>query len=80
MGITEFQSKLQVHANLSVTVRKAVANLELASRSRYELVVPLKLRNLTALSMKERILTGYSQTADLEITSVIQPMPKVVSS
>ena len=80
MGITEFSSKLQVHASIYVAKPKVRRNLELSTTSKYELAVPLKLRNFGNLSIKERILTGYTQTADLEITSVIQPMPKVVSS
>jgi len=80
MGITEFRSKLQVHASIYVAMPKVHHNLELSTISKYELAVPLKLRNFGNLSIKERILTGYTQTADLEITSVIQPMPKVVES
>ena len=80
MGITEFRSKFQVHASIHVARRQVPRNLGLSTRSKYELAAPLKLRDVGALSIKERILTGYTQTADVEITSVIQPMPKVVES
>lgn len=78
MGITEFRSRLQVHACVSVTRQKVPKKLGLSTRSQYELAEPLKLRDFITLNMKERLLTGYTQNADVEITSVIQPMPKVV--
>jgi hypothetical protein len=80
MGITEFRSRLQVHACVSVTRQKVPKKLGLSTTSQYQLAEPLRLRNFVALSLKERLLTGYTQSADVEITSVIEPMPKVVQS
>ena len=77
MGITEFKVKYQVHASLSVPVYKKKHVGLLPARTLYELAEPMKLRNYTTFSLREKILTGYKQSADLEITSVIEPLPQV---
>ncbi len=82
MAITEFRSSLKIHATLETDVPTATAAVSPAIPSKVTIAraAPLRLRNLTQLSVREHILTGYTQTADLEISSVIQPVPRVVDS
>jgi hypothetical protein len=77
MGITEFRVKYQIHASLSVPVGRQRDREAFAARTLYELAEPMRLRDYTTFSLREKILTAHKQSAELEISSLIQPLPKV---
>jgi hypothetical protein len=80
MGITEFRIKYQITASLSVSPPTKVNREQLASTSLYRLVNPMVLKDYTSLSLRERILVGNTMAANLEVTSLIIPLPKVVTT
>jgi hypothetical protein len=80
MGITEFRIKYRLHASLSVRGPRLPAGSDSLAADRFQLVRPLRLVELTSLGLKERILTGYTGAGDLEISSVIQPLPKITQA
>ena len=80
MGITEFRIKYQIHASLGVSSAKQVNREMLPATRLYQLAKPMKLSNYTTLSLRERILTGDMVDANLEITSLIEPLPNVVTT
>ena len=80
MGITEFRATLKVHASVNVKPVAITGKTRFSAKEVYARTMPLHLRDLAHMSVRERILTNYTQTADLEITSVIQPLPVVVQS
>ena len=82
LGISECTVQYRVHASLHV--REAAASAQkfrLAESGMMVLEKPqlrsAQLRNLTMMTPKERILTGYTQDADLTITTKFEPLPKL---
>lgn len=81
MGVTEFSVTFKVHASLQVTEPRPVGVTlgegRLPTVSTAALRPMATLRNFMTLSPRERILSGFSQEADLTISAKIEPMPKV---
>jgi hypothetical protein len=82
MGITEFTIQYQVHASLQIEdVQPSRRGLRRTESGMVVLEKPLvrsaQLRHLTALTPRERILTGYMRDADLTITTKMEPLPRV---
>jgi len=82
MGITEFTIQYRMHASLYVrevksdTIGLRIGESGLAVAEK-RIIKAAQLRNLTVLTPKERILTGYAQEADLVITTKMEPLPSL---
>ena len=80
MGITDFQIKYQIHASVLISGPPVAPGPKLHPRESFELTKPSRLVDLTYMTLRERIVTGYIVPAELEITSRIQPLPRVVEA
>ena len=82
MGISEFTIQYQVHATLNVReVEPRKKGLRRTESGMVEIERPqlksAQLRQITTLTPKERILTGYLRDADLTITTKMEPLPRI---
>jgi hypothetical protein len=82
MGITEFTIQYRMHASLYVRelasretgIRITETGFPVLEKPR---IKSAQLHNLTVLTPKEKILTGYQQEADLIITTRMEPLPRL---
>ncbi|MCL4251518.1 MAG: hypothetical protein KJ065_25425 [Anaerolineae bacterium] len=81
MGISEFTIQYQVHASLHISAAETYnKGLRQTETGVFKLEKPqiksAQLHNLTTLTPRERILTGYLRDADLTITTKMEPLPR----
>ena len=82
MGISEFTIQYQVHAALEIRevkplekgLQRTASGMVVVEKPHY---APAQLRQISTLSPRERILTGYLRDADLTITTKMEPLPRI---